>query len=82
MRAKKLVVLLDLCYLKEKEKKKKWGHYIEPIYGKKKRSKISPCGLANLQLASCGIKMNSKVTKVCKKYNNNLVHIVKFHPLK
>jgi hypothetical protein len=50
--------------------------------GKKKKSKISPCGLANLQLASCGIKMNSKVTKVCKKYNNNLVHIVKFHPLK
>jgi hypothetical protein len=67
---------------KRKGKKKKMGALHRTYIWEKKKSKISPCGLANLQLASCGIKMNSKVTKVCKKYNNNLVHIVKFHPLK
>jgi hypothetical protein len=40
----------------------------------REKCKISPCGLLDLQLTHCGIKMNSKVPDICQKNN-----IVKFH---
>jgi hypothetical protein len=44
-----------------------------------KKCKISNNGLPDLQLALCGIKMNSEVFEVCQK--NNLLPTVKLRPL-
>lgn len=33
----------------------------------REKCKICQCGLFDTQLASCGIKMNSEISKVCKK---------------
>jgi hypothetical protein len=41
------------------------------------KCKISFCSWLKLQIASCGIKMNSKILVVCQK--NNLLSRVKFH---
>jgi hypothetical protein len=45
----------------------------------REKYKISLCGLLDLQFTPYGIKTNSKVPVICKK--NNLVPIIKFHPL-
>jgi hypothetical protein len=49
-------------------------------YSFKKNCKINHCGLSDLQLVPCGIKMKSKVLEVCQK-KNNLLPTVIFHPL-
>ena len=45
----------------------------------REKCKISPCGLLDLQLIPCGIKVNSKFLNVCQ--NNNLTPTVKFRLL-
>jgi hypothetical protein len=42
--------------------------YIFYIINRKKYN-ISPCGRSKLQIVLCGIKVNSKVSELCQKYN-------------